>query len=168
MSKLKESLESGLHHQLNKMAGTWKGITKVWFEPGDPVDVSEQQGAIHPLFDGRFLLHEYKSSFGGKPIEGLAIIGYHLKTNQFQTAWVDTYHMGTGIMLSEGERGSKLFRALGSYEAAADDPTTWGWRTTFDLENPDWLVIRMYNIFPDGMEALAVETVYERVKVVFD
>ncbi len=85
MSKLAESLESGLHHKLNQMAGTWKGITKVWFEPGDPVDVAEQLGAIHPLFDGRFLLHEYKGSFGGKPAEGLAIIGYHLKTGQFQT-----------------------------------------------------------------------------------
>ncbi len=162
MSKLVASLESGPHFQLNQLAGNWAGETRTWFEPGDPVDVSPMTGQIRPLFDGRFMLHEYKGSFQGKPFEGIAIYGHHIKNGNFQAAWMDTFHMGTGIMLSEGVKDGEFFSVQGSYTASAEDTQAWGWRTTIELKDDGSLVITAYNIEPGGQEQIATETRYQR------
>ncbi len=73
-SKLELSLASGNHKKLNSIIGEWTGQTKTWFEPGDPIDDSPMSGTIRPLFDGRFLLHEYKGILQDQPFEGIAIL----------------------------------------------------------------------------------------------
>src|SRR5688500_19992465 len=55
-------LASGEHKELNNLIGEWTGTMKTWFEPGDPVDTAAITGTIRPLFDGRFVMLEYKRS----------------------------------------------------------------------------------------------------------
>lgn len=163
-TKLEESLKSGQHKNLNSLVGNWEGQTKTWFEPGEPIDVATIKGTIKPLFDGRFIQHEYASSFQGAAFEGFAIYGYHIKTGKFQCAWMDTFHMGTGIMFSEGSKAGKFFDVLGGYEASAEDPTLWGWRTEITILDENELLITFYNISPEGQEAKATETAYRRIQ----
>lgn len=162
-SKLDLSLESGNHKKLNSLVGEWSGNTKTWFEPGEPADDSPMSGTIRPLFDGRFVLHEYKGIFQGQPFEGIAIYGYHLKTETFQSAWMDTFHMGTGIMFSEGKRKGNFYEVQGTYEASAEKlEERWGWRTEIVLASENELIITAYNISPQGEETKATETLYTR------
>jgi hypothetical protein len=161
-SKLETSLASGEHKQLNNLTGTWSGTSSTWFEPGDPIDVAPISGTIRPLFDGRFIIHEYKSSFQGAPFEGIAIYGYHMKTGKFQCAWMDTFHMGTGIMLSESQKGQSFYNVLGQYEASAENPELWGWRTEITQQDDNTITITAYNIQPGETEQKATEIVYNR------
>lgn len=161
--KFQESKESGIHKELAKLEGKWEGMAKVWFEPGKLADESPVTATIKPILDGRFMLHEYNGSMQGKPLQGMAIIGYDLNMKRYQIAWVDSYHNDTAIMFSMGERSNDQFKVQGSYTwIGPDEEVTWGWRTEIEIRSDDEIVFTAYNIMPD-MEAKATEVVYRRV-----
>lgn len=113
--QMQASIKSGVHYQLSRLAGEWEGTTKTWFDPSKLEDESPITGSMKLILDGRFILHEYSSSFKGKPLTGMAIYGYHLDLKKYQVAWIDSFHNGTAIMLSESNRGESSFNVKGSY-----------------------------------------------------
>lgn len=158
------SLAGGAHQRLARMAGEWEGMTQVWFEPTQPpVSETAQRGSIRPILGGRFLLHEYRTSFGDDVHEGVAIYGAHLDAGAYESAWVDSFHTGTNVMFSKATSEAQRFSVLGSYGDGQQGPP-WGWRTEIDQPDDDTLVITMFNIEPQGEEAKAVETRYRRVR----
>ena len=117
------------------LVGNWRGLTRTWFEPGKLADESETRGRIRAVLDGRFVVHEYEGSLRGKPLMGMAILGYHVDAGRFTMAWVDSFHMGTATMHAEGEPRDQGFSLLGSYDVPQSEP--WGWRTEYILANND-------------------------------
>lgn len=161
-TKFEISLESGIHQHLQAMAGAWEGSTKTWFEPDVIADESPMTGSIQPILGGRFLLYQYHGSMSGTPFEGSATIGYDVANEKFQVSWIDSFHMGTAIMLSEGESVEHGFSVLGSY-GGPDIPVPWGWRTVMQLHASDELTVTAFNISPEGKEDMATQTVYRRM-----
>lgn len=161
-SKFEISLETGVHKQLQSLTGNWEGTTRTWFEPNVIADESPMKGTIRSILGGRILTHEYQGSLNGEAFEGIAFYAFDIPNNKFQSAWIDSFHMGTGILLSEGNPTENGFSVLGSY-GGPEIPEPWGWRTVAELADENNLIIRAYNISPEGDEALATETVYTRM-----
>jgi len=162
MTSIDESMHApGAHFQLNQMAGTWAGTTRTWFEPDKLTDESATEGYIRPYLNGRFMFYEYQGTLQDEKMQGTMIFGFNLVTGQYETAWVDNLHMDTGMMFSTGQAQEHGFSVLGDYSIG--EGPRWGWRTVVQMPSPDELIVRAYNIAPDGLEYLGIETVYQRI-----
>jgi hypothetical protein len=159
-----ESFQLGVHSEFQNYTGNWTGQCRVWFGPDQLADEAEMTGTIRIILNGRFLVHEYTASFQGKPLEGFMIMGYDLHTDRFQSAWIDTFHMNTGILFSQGGTGKKSRPdVVGSYSSGGESPEEWGWQTDMQLQENGELIITAYNISPQGESVKATETIYRRI-----
>lgn len=156
--EFEESKEYGPHSALRELAGSYVGTAKTWFQPGVLGDESPIEGTLRLVLGGRFLLHEYTSAIGGDAVEGMAFYGYQLQRSRWEAAWIDNAHNGSAIMFSSGH--ARIFSVKGSY--LAPEGPDWSWRTEI-TKSAEGVVIRHYNVEPDGAEGLAVEIDYRPV-----
>jgi hypothetical protein len=151
------------HHFFAKLAGNWKGTSKLWLEPDTLADESPIVGTIQLLLEGRFALFLYQSSIEGEPQHGMFTFGYNITLEQFEASWVDSFHNSTGIMFCIGAEKENGFSVTGSYPDPTGGPD-WEWRTEVELIDSNHLTITAYNISPEGEEAKAVEATLTKVK----
>lgn len=152
----------GHHHALARLAGEWVGVSRVWFEPGAPSDESPIRGSIRPALGGRFMIHEYESALGGKPLQGVVLIGWHIDAKRYEMAWIDSFHTGSAILFSTGAGEAGPLPNVLCHYGGHDGTPPWGWRTTIEQPDAETLVLTAWNIEPDGQEAKATEIVYRR------
>jgi hypothetical protein len=143
------------------LAGKWQGTNKLWMYPEAPVKESDSMLEISPAAMGKFASLHYTWAEEGQAQEGLLLVGSEVEA-QAQVVWVDAWHMQDKMMICLGSMESNGgFSVRGTY--AAPPGPDWGWRITLEAQEAGNLCLRMYNQTPDGLEALAVETIYRRI-----
>lgn len=141
--------------------GHWEGRNKLWFEPHSAAIECASTAEVRGEAAGRMLALRYTWTHDGKPCEGILLFGDDAKGGRCDMAWADSFHNGHRLMpLTGPAAGEGVPDVRGSY--AAPPGPDWGWRITLEHPAADALVLRMYNVTPDGTEALAVEASYAR------
>ncbi len=146
---------------LAECSGQWTGLNRLSDPSQNVSDESQSTATLTPLLGGTFIRMDYTWGYQGTPQEGSLLIGYDSGAAEVTAHWIDTWHMGERVMSLSGtpeDDGSIAVR--GSYPAPPGPD--WGWRIVLQPERGSALHLLMYNITPDGAEALAVETDYTR------
>ena len=148
---------------LKSLVGEWEGDNLVWLSLDQDPYESKTGAKIDLVARGKFLRIDYSYAIEDEPQEGSLIIGHNAQGEASTGAWVDSWHNGDVLMVLRGqveENGS--VNLLGSYPA--ESGPDWGWRIVVEPGGIDSFRIFMYNITPQGVEALAVEADYRPVR----
>ncbi|RJP41613.1 MAG: DUF1579 domain-containing protein [Phycisphaerales bacterium] len=146
---------------LTDLVGEWAGPNRLWLTPDSPVRESQTTASVSMAAEGRFCVVRYTWAEAGKPQEGLLVVGRPAPRDDVDAVWVDSWHMGDKFLLCRSEPPDGAIVSLrGSY--AAPPGPDWGWRIVLKREVADAFRMLMYNVTPDGEEALAVEASYTR------
>lgn len=148
------------HERLARLAGAWTGVARTWLDPAKPPAENRFTAQAKLVLGGRFLRVEYRTSLGGTPIAGELILAFEREEGRWATAWIDSFHTGSAILVSHGLPRADSISVFGEY--FVKDHPRWGWRTAID--DAHGLRIRMYNVTPDKQEDLGVEIELARVK----
>ncbi len=145
---------------MQRWVGEWKGSTRLWLSPDEPVRESETVASVALVAGGRFLTVRYTWTEGGKPQDGLLIVGQAKQAQRITAVWVDSWHTGDEIMLFKGDPDAQPPSFIGSYPAPPGPD--WHWRIVLKEVDDDAFDIVMYNIPAEGEEVLAVHASYSR------
>jgi hypothetical protein len=145
----------------SELAGRWMGLNRLWLDPEDPPHESATSAPVAVAPSGAFSTITYTWDYGGKPHGGTLVVLHGAQPSDENMMWVDSFHTGGKFMSFCAERAAEgRVSGLGSY--SAPEGPDWGWRIVLTSDGPDQLEIIMYNITPDGEEALAVRAQYSR------
>ena len=92
------------HERLKMLEGKFDADVTMQMMPGMPEEKSKGTADNKTLFDGRYLMGEYKGTFGGQPFEGHQLFGYDNAKKKYFSGWIDS--MSTMVMMSEGDADS--------------------------------------------------------------
>jgi hypothetical protein len=138
--------------------GNWSGEYRLWLDPDKPADVSRTELRVTPELDGRFVRLDYTWSAMGDAAAGVLLLGLDARSGAVTCAWIDSFHSSRSILFSEGAAGDGVIRVTGRYADPSGGPD-WGWRTELEPAG-ERLLMRAFNIWPDGREDRAVEADY--------
>jgi hypothetical protein len=147
--------------QLLQAAGEWTGPSLLCFAPGQPTITCESAATVVKAVNGTALEMHYDWSYEGAPHQGLLMLSDDAASGRCDIAWMDSFHYANRMMLLTGSyAGDGEVNTRGAYPAPTGPD--WGWRITLEMPDVMTLVLRMFNITPDGQEAWAVEATYRR------
>lgn len=127
--------------------GRFVGVNRLWFMPGTPAHVSEGTLVVTANRVAVGWAHEGAAKEGEIVLNGPG--------PSCRGDFTDSFH-AQGGMSFHGHVEGKSVRLFGTYPAGDGSPD-WGWRIVLDWYDPENFSLRMFNVLPDGKEALAVD-----------
>ena len=126
--------------------GAWRGPNRLWLE--DPKLPERSDGTL----EAKSAALSYTWSFRGEAQRGeIALSG---PPGSVRANWTDTWHAKDGIVLHGLSQDGQIL-LYGTY--GGGEGPDWGWRIEIDSRDPEHLVVRMYNLLPEGPPVPAVD-----------
>lgn len=145
------------------LEGSWVGNKRVWVEPEAPVRESESTAVVTLVAQGKFLEIRYTWSEGGRSQDGLLLARLEEPAGAIDAGWIDSWHQSQEIMRCRGEVSPEGVLSVSGHYAAPPGPD-WGWRIELIPAAPGGWELKMFNITPEGQEALGVQASFTRGK----
>jgi len=127
--------------------GHFAGSNRLWFMPGTPAHVSDGTLVVTADRVSVRWAHEGAQKDGELVLRGPA--------PSCRGDFTDSFHAASGLVLNGHVQGCSVL--LYSTYPAGDGSPDWGWRIVLDWCDPNQFSLRMFNVLPDGTEALAVD-----------
>lgn len=144
------------------LVGEWVGSYNLWIHPDADVQESSSMATVYTAANGSYTVMNYSWTYKDKLQAGIFLLGGNGPSAS--ATWGDSWHMRPNPMQCHGmisDNGNEL-DILGGYDVG--EGPDWGWRTILTLVGENTLIMKAYNITPDGDEALAVNAVLTRVE----
>ncbi len=132
--------------------GRFEGSNRLWFMPGTPAHVSAGALVISA--------NEVCVSWAHEGVAKEGVIALRGPAQSCRGDYTDTFHAVSALVLHGHVQGQSV--ALYTTYPAGDGSPDWGWRIVLDWCDPEGFSVRMFNVLPDGREALAVDLRGER------
>jgi hypothetical protein len=113
--------------EILSLAGRWSGTYRLILDPNTLVRVLTTVATLAPVAGGRFARLDYGWENNGKPQDGSLLVGFEKERSVATAIWVDSWHMGNKVLISEGKAAPGTVVVTGSY-AAPPVPTGAGGR----------------------------------------
>ena len=142
------------------LPGKWSGTNQLYFE-GD-VFASASTAQAHIAEQGQFISISYTWQFDTQAQDGRIIFQTKLGEDPTRAVWLDSWHVKRDIMVcqaTQNQAGTVLIKGSYPFPPGPD----WNWRIEISTTTAGLLLIRMFNISPNGLEALAVSAQYWRI-----
>ena len=123
--------------------GLWAGPSRLWHP--DPLLPRRSNGEI----DAAPGSLAYRWSVDGEDQRGTLVLAGPVLS--LRGEWQDSWHTPGG-MTAHGRWDGALLCLWSTYQAGDE---TWGWRIEVEARDPEHLVLRMFNVLPDGLEQIA-------------
>jgi len=162
MQAMMAAATPGPHHeQLAKRAGSWKAVTTMVMQPGQPPMATTGKSVLETVMDGRFLQEVTQANMMGMPWEGRGVYGYDNTKKKHIATWYDSF--GTMMMHFEGNCSGncKTITSKSNYfDPMSKSNKTM--KTVSVMHSPDKATLTMFDVAKDGTETQTGEVVYTR------
>ena len=88
--ELMEKKSMSVPDSLKGLTGCWEGTSRLWLTPDDPVRESKTTATLELVAQNRFATLSYTWSEGGKPQDGLLLLGVVDDLGATEAVWVDS------------------------------------------------------------------------------
>ncbi len=143
---------------VDKWLGAWAGPNTLYYEGKELL--SDGTAEVRATGQGRFVTLTYTWAYEGAPQEGVIVFPAAVGEQPLRAALFDSWHTGGDLMVFQVlEPVEGVTRLKGSY---GTPPEEWGWRIELSQPQAGTLLMRHFNITPDGQEEIAVRADYGR------
>jgi len=161
MAKWMELAQPAEHHShFNNSAGNWDVTGKMWMEPGQPPVETTGTATFEVLLGGRYLKHDYSSSFMSMPFNGIGIAGSdNLKQEHF-SIWIDDFSTGTLVSTGSCTDNCSVITEYGEYPEL--DGSVKKYKSVVSKIDEDHFTLEMYEV--GEKEIMTMQLTYTRAE----
>jgi hypothetical protein len=148
------------HAELAKKAGSWETHIKVRMSPDMPWMESDGKAEKKSVLGGRYLEEDASFSMMGMPMQGLQLIGFDNKKQEYISLWADTGSTWWATL-----RGKKAADGSIEFKGMIDDGAgERPFRMVVKPKGPDEEEVEMYDTIPPKGDVLMMTLSEKRKK----